>query len=428
MENLREIVLDALILLEKENITSSSLIYQLLDKYDYLEQRDKAFIKRLFEGTIEKRIELDYRIEQFSSVKVSKMKPFIRSLMRMSVYQIVYMTGTPDRAVVDEAVKLSRKRKFQNLSGFVNAVLRKIAADKEELLLPDEGKEPLRYLSVKYSMPEWLVELWLESYGREQTISILEAFGEVSPVSIRFSTRLTSPERERYVEDMKAKGLVVQPSSLLPYVYLVSGISGVSELPGYREGTFIVQDASSACAVEAAGIQDGDFVLDACAAPGGKSILASEKAYKVLSRDVSEEKTAKIIENAQRMNAENIEVQVHDARVLDEDLKGKVDVLLLDVPCSGLGIIGKKRDIKYRVTREGLAELKELQRQIVKTCCEYVKEGGTLLYSTCTMNPEENEKQIQWILENLPFTLEGEMHQLFPGKSDGFFYSKLVRK
>lgn len=403
MENVREIVLDTLLSLEREGQYSNQLLKAVLDKYDYLEVRDKSFIKRVTEGTVERQIELDYYLNHYSSVPVRKMKPLIRCLMRMSVYQLLYMDTVPDSAVCNEACKLAAKRKFGNLRGFVNGVLRNISRNKEHLSLPDEKTNPAARLSVEYSMPEWLVQHWLDEYAEEITETMLRGLLEIHPVSLRFRTDLSAKEREDICRKMENEGAILQRSSYLPYLYTMEYGGNMTGLPGFAEGQWIVQDISSALAVEAAGIKAGDFVLDACAAPGGKSLLAAERAAKVLSRDVSEEKTGLIRENTDRMGAENIEIQVWDATQFDEAYKEKADVLLLDVPCSGLGILGKKRDIKYHVSPEGLKNLSDLQKRIVRTCAGYVRPGGTLLYSTCTIDRAENEDMVRFLTEELGF-------------------------
>ncbi len=428
-ENTREIVLDVLLSLEKGEDFSHRLLKNVLDKYNYLDSRDRAFIKRVTEGTLERQLELDYYLNQFSSVAVRKMKPLIRCLLRMSVYQIVYMDAVPDSAVCNEACKLAGKRKFQNLKGFVNGVLRNIAKKKEALPLPDRGENLSEYLSVKYSMPLWLVELWLDEYGSEKTETILEGLLRIHPVSLRFRTTLPEKEREEYVAEMRRQGVTVNQSQYLPYIYTVDNVEGIQYLPGFEEGAFTVQDVSSALAVEAAGIGSHDFVMDLCAAPGGKSILAAEKAAKVLSRDVSDAKVAVLEENLERMQVTNVTTQVFDATLTDEKYIGKADVLLMDVPCSGLGVMGKKRDIKYHANPEGLKSITELQRKIIGSSWQYVKPGGVLLYSTCTIHRGENEDMVKWICENFPFE-EEESKQLLPGlmECDGFFFARLRRK
>lgn len=411
-DHIREIVLDTLMSLEKSGDYSNRLIRGVLDKYDYLEGRDKSFIKRVTEGVIERRPELDYYLDHVSSLPVRKMKPLIRSLLRMGAYQILYMDAVPDRAVCNEAVNLAGKRGFGSLKGFVNGVLRALSKGKGNLPLPDGEKEPVRFLSVKYSMPDWIVELWLAGYGREAAERILAGLMRIHPVSLRFSSVLPGEEREGWVKRLREAGVGIQENPYLPYVFFAERTDNIGMLPGYGEGAFMVQDASSALAVEAARIKDTDFVMDICAAPGGKSILAAEKASGVLSRDISPAKTDVLEENIRRMKASNIQVQVYDATSFDGEYEEKADVVFMDVPCSGLGVIGKKRDIKYRVTRQETEELAALQRRIVDNSWRYVKPGGILLYSTCTIHTGENEAMVKYISENLPFepvSLEGTL-------------------
>ena len=411
--NTRELVLDMLLTLEREGDYSHRLVKSVLDKFDYLEARDKAFIKRTAEGTLERQLELDYYLDCYSSLPVRKMKPLIRCLMRMSVYQLLYMDSVPDSAVCNEACRLAAKRGFGTLKGFVNGVLRKISRQKEALPMPDERREPVCFLSVKYSMPEWLVELWMDEYGRDITETLLQGLLEIQPVSLRFSTLLSKEERESICGEMGETGMEMTRSAYLPYLYLTGGYTeNLANLPAFALGKCTVQDVSSALAVEAAGVKDGDFVVDVCAAPGGKSILAAEKAGsgRVLARDISEEKRSITEENIGRMRTGNIQTQVFDGTCTDETLLGRADVVLLDVPCSGLGVMGKKRDIKYRVTKKGLDEIEKLQRQIVAASAGYVRKGGTLIYSTCTIRREENEDMVRFISRELgfePVSLEG---------------------
>lgn len=447
--NTREIVLDILLRLEREPEYSHRLIKAVLDRYRYLPVQERAFIKRLAEGSIERRIELDYVIDCFSSVPVKKMKPLIRSLMRMSVYQILYMDGIPDSAACNEAVKLAGKRKFHNLKGFVNGSLRNISKQKQQICYPDRETQPVRYASIRYSMPEWLVQKWNAEYGSEQTEQILEGLLAVRPVSLRVAYATPEAKRQEWFEQTEKTGVVLKRHPLSGDCFLAENLEHVSAIPGFYEGFFTVQDYSSVLAVKAAGIQPEDVVVDICAAPGGKSILASQMTEgkgRVLARDVSERKAEQIREAALRMKAENLTVQVFDATHTDESLSGCADVLLADVPCSGLGVIGKKRDIKYRITPEALEEVNALQKQILAASLSYVKPGGTLLYSTCTVNKQENEEMTEWICQNFPFEPESlnayipeELHsettkrgylQLLPGQCDcdGFFFARLKRK
>ena len=402
--NTRELVLDTLLAIERGEEYSHKLIKAVLDKYDYLDVRDKSFVKRVTEGTLERQMELDYYLDSFSSLPVRKMRPLVWCLMRMSVYQLIYMDSVPDSAVCNEACKLVSKRGLRNLKGFVNGLLRTISRQKGNLPLPDENEEPLEYLSIKYSMPRWLVELWKDEYGWEITETILKGLLEVHPVSLRFSGKLSCEERQELCNRICSQAATLRESRYLPDVYLLEH-GEISVLPGFREGKCTVQDVSSTLAVEAAGIGENDFVIDVCAAPGGKSILAAERACKgsVLARDISREKIDRIEENIRRMRIENIETEIFDGTQTDENLVGKADVVLLDVPCSGLGVIGKKRDIKYKADLENVEKLTQLQKQIVRASALYVKPGGTFLYSTCTIHRRENEDMVRFLVRELGF-------------------------
>lgn len=446
--NMRELVLDILLAIEKGEDFSHKLIKSTLDKYDYLERKDKAFLKRIVEGTLERKIYLDFVLDTFSNTPVQKMKPLIRCLMRMSAYQILFMDQVPDRAVCNEAVKLAAKRKFVNLKGFVNGVLRKLADSKEHLPQPDRSN-PEEFLSITYSVPRWLVSKWFQELGPEVTENMLRKSMEISPVTIRISSAVSEKDRDAMLMQMKEQDILVEPHPYLSYAYTVSHLEGMHQVPGFSQGLIAVQDVSSMLAVEASGIRPGDMVLDVCAAPGGKALLAAEKTGPtglVIARDISDMKVSFIEENAGRMCLDQIRVQVQDATVLEETMIGKADVVIADLPCSGLGIIAKKRDIKYNVTPESLKELQGLQRQILDVVCQYVKPGGTLLYSTCTINPMENEENRTYIIDTLGFkpvditgrlpqqlqekTAEEGYLQLIPSKheTDGFFISVFQKR
>ncbi len=448
MENTREIILDMLMEITAKKEYSHRVIGQVLEKYNYMSGQDKAFMKRVTEGTVERQIQLDYVLNSFSKVPVNKMKPLIRNLLRMSVYQLLFMESVPDSAVCNEAVKLAVKRKFQNLKGFVNGVLRSVARNKESIVYPSRETEPVKALSVLYSCPEWLTQRWLKEYGPDTCERILKQLLEIHPVTIRIEEVLPDEDKKKVLTELSERAGQIKPHPYLPYAYTVTGVEGFSNLPAFREGKFTVQDVSSMLAIEAAGIRAGDFVLDVCAAPGGKSLHAASKTGengRVEARDITERKTDLIEENIARLKKKQVTTKVWDAAVLDESMIGKADVVLADVPCSGLGILGKKRDIKYRVTPESLEEITKLQRAIMDTVWQYVKPGGTLLYSTCTIRREENQEMVSYLTEHYPLktesldeylpkvlwsesTKKGYL-QLLPGEHecDGFFFARFRR-
>lgn len=445
--NGRDLVLSMLKEIYAGNEFSHILLRQVLEKYDYLEGSEKAFIKRLTEGTLERTIELDFVINQFSNTPVNKMKPLIRALMRMSVYQILYMDSIPDSAVCNEAVKLAAAHKFTSLKGFVNGVLRNIVRNKENISYPKKEEDVKKYLSITYSLPEWLVEHFLKTYDEEQTECICAGLLQERPVTLRLQETMTKDEKEHLLDEWKQQGIEVTEHGYLPYAFVCTKTEGVKNMAGYEEGAFQVQDVSSMLVAQVAGIKEGMQVLDVCAAPGGKATHAAEKLQgtgQVIARDLTDYKVNFIQENADRLQLDNLWTESWDALEYDETKEEWADVLFCDAPCSGLGIMGKKRDIKYRLKPESLREVTLLQREILSRVWKYVKKGGILMYSTCTINNNENEKQVQWMVENLPFEVvsikeelpeeikadEGDYGlQLLPGihKTDGFFLCKLRR-
>lgn len=446
--NIREIILDMLMELEKTDAYVNLLLADVLDKYDYLEPREKAFIKRVTEGTIERMIQIDYILDRISKVPVTKMKPFIRALLRSGAYQILFMDAVPDAAVCNEAVSIAKKRKFVSLQGYVNGVLRNISRQKMSISFPDRQKEPIAYLSVMYSMPEWLIKHFMSSYDMDTVEKMLRAFLKSAPVTLRMEENLTEEVKDSIFTEWEEMGVKVTQHSYLPYAVQIEKAEGLKRLPGYDKGCFAVQDVSSMLVVEAADIKAGQTIIDLCASPGGKSLHAASKLAgtgRVYSFDLTEQKVRRMEENRLRMHKDNMTAAVGDAREYNKELCKLADVVIADVPCSGLGVIGKKQDIKYHVSEQSLKDIVLLQKEILKNAAVYVKEGGILMYSTCTINPEENEKMADWICEEFSFEPEsisaylpeplkksGEsgMIQLLPGinETDGFFLAKLRAK
>lgn len=418
--NTRALVLEMLIEILENGKYSHLVLSDVLNKYQYLEKTERAFMTRLTEGTIEQKIQLDYVIDLYSKTKVKKMKTLIRNLLRMSVYQLLYMDAIPDSAVCNEAVKLAKKRGFTQLSGFVNGVLRTIAREKDEITFPS--------LSVKYAMPEWLIDLWEKAYGEDKTIEILEGFQMKQPMSIRVNQSRTTAEQLK--EELEQEGLTVEPVPGLEMAYYVSGVDSLGQLKNFVDGDFYVQDVSSMRVAHLADVKKNDYVIDVCAAPGGKSTHLAEllgNTGMVEARDLTQYKVGLIEENIRRQGLTNIKAVQMDATVWDEESVEKADVLICDLPCSGLGVIGKKTDIRHKMTLETTNELAQLQRKILDTVHHYLKPDGTMIYSTCTMNPAENEENVNYFLEQHPEFRCEYMEQLFPGNvnRDGFFLAKL---
>lgn len=428
--NTRELALDTLIEVMEHDQYSHLVLRSVLDKYAYLEKQERAFLTRLVEGTIERTVELDYVINTYSKVKVKKMKPLIRNLLRMSTYQLHYMDSVPDSAVCNEAVKLAKKRGFFQLSGFVNGVLRSMIREPERVKYPDEKKAPVQYLSVHFSMPEWIIEEWMETYGQEKTKALLQEFEKEQKLIVRTNLNRTTPEA--LAEALKNQGITACQNKDLPYALALTGVDQLQMLPEFLAGDFYVQDISSMMVAETADVHPGDYVIDVCAAPGGKSTHIAELLNgtgQVEARDLTEYKVGLIRDNINRHGLSNMQAKVWDATVEDEASKEKADVLICDLPCSGLGVLGKKTDIRYKMTKEKQQELVLLQREILMAVRDYVKPGGTLVYSTCTINYEENEGNVEWFLDEFPYFSLESMRQMFPGElgQDGFFIAKLKR-
>ena len=397
----RKLVYEILLELERSEQKADALLHAVLDKYDYMEQRDKAFIKRLTEGCIERKLTLDHVISQYAKTKNGRVKPAVRILLRMGIYQIMYMESVPDAAACNETVALAVDKGLSGLKGFVNGVLRTISREKDRIRWPEKEKA---FLSVFYSMPEWIVERFVTAYGAEQTKQMLEAYQAQRPLTLRVCE---GHDAQMLTKAWEQQGVSVSASPYLPGVYQLENVPGVEKLEGYAQGAFTVQDVSSMLAVYAAGIRRGDTVVDVCAAPGGKSMLAAELCGaegKVYSFDLTEFKVGKILENAQRLQLPQLTAEAWDARDHKKELEGCADVVIADLPCSGLGVLGRKADIRYRVQPEDIASLQTLQREILSAAIQYLKPGGTLLYSTCTVTKEENEENRAWLLEQ--FALE----------------------
>ncbi len=436
-ENPRELILMTLLSITRDGVNSSRALNQVLDKYQYLDKSKRAFITREVNGVLEHQIEIDAIIDQFSKTAVAEMKPVIATLLRCGVYELKYMDSVPAHAVINETVKLAKKRGFGNLAGFVNGVLRSI-----DRSLTAENKAGEEALSLSYSLPQWIVDQWLPVYGARTVARMGEDFFREKPTTIRFDPDRIS--REELIRKLEDAGVTVEDPAAaaekagertedIPQTALsVSGYDHLEGLASFRNGDFMVQDLSSMQAGLWADPKDGDLVLDVCAAPGGKALHAAELLHgtgRVEARDVSEKKVAQINENIARSGLTNIQARQMDALVLDPASVGKADIVLADLPCSGLGTIGHKPDVKYRMTPQKQRELADLQRQILSVVQAYVRPGGKLLYSTCTISRMENEENTRWFTEHFPaFHLVKEAQRL-PGidPGDGFYLALFVK-
>lgn len=448
--NEREVVLDMLLSL-REGKLSHTILKDTLDSYLYLDKSSRGFITRLYEGTIEKRLYLDFIIDGYSKTPVKKMKPIIMLLLEMAVYQLFFMDRVPDSAAINEAVKLAKKRGFTGLSGFVNGVLRNIARNKENIALPDKNKDLIQYLEIKYSTPRTVVEYLIKDYGNHEAEEILEAFEEKRPLVAR-----ATKNREELIKKLDAEAVRVSTDTIFPESVRILELDNLGFLESFENGDFVIQDESSQFIGKIVELPKGARVLDLCAAPGGKSLLFAgmEEVDEIISCDITESKTELIEDNIRRIGTDKIRTKVNDASVFNPDFEERFDLVICDLPCSGLGVMGRKRDIKYNVTEDKIRELAKIQRTILENAVRYVKKGGRLIYSTCTMTKAENEENFTFISEFKGFSAvdfsdkirgyvdrykDGErlvneakkgFIRLIPGElgTDGFFVSEYMRE
>ncbi len=410
--NLRRVALDVMTDVWEQGAYLGATLDQAFLRYGDIDRRGRAFLTRLCFGTEEKLILLDEVIGSYSSTPMKKMRPAMRGILRLSVYQAYYMDSVPDHAIVSEAVNLAKKKGLNNLSGFVNGLLRSILRDGRDSheaisrLLEKKPGDGLYELSLRHSIPQWIISMWIRDYGEDECQKICEGFLVPPPITLWTNT---DPVEIKRIEHLNGS---------------------IEELEGFSEGAFYVQDTSSMQPVFMADIHPKDQVLDVCAAPGGKSLLAARFGGMVESRDISEEKISRIEENVKRLKMSGrVVVKKQDALLDDPSSHEKYDVVIADLPCSGLGILAKKPEIRYRLSPGDIASLAAMQQQMLDTVCAYVRPGGTLVFSTCTIDRAENDDNVSAFLEkHKEYKLE-EKKQLLPmaGECDGFFVTVMKR-
>lgn len=371
-----------------------------------LPQRDRDLVCELVYGTLEKQITLDYFLDRL--LDRPDVESVVRDILRMGAYQILYLTRVPDSAAVDESVKLARMLDRDTFTGLINAVLRNVARQKEALPWPDRAQDAALYLSVRHGLPRWIVERLVAAYGEEET----EAIAAYVPESRALTVRRTPDglDQQAFEAMMTRKGWQWEPAGL-PDAYYVRGVGDVGIEKDYLQGVYSVQGESSMLAALAVSPKRGGIVLDACAAPGGKTACLAalmQGSGRVHAWDVHEHRVELIRGMVRRLRLDSVRPVVRDATRVREDLVGAMDAVLLDVPCSGLGVMLSKPDVKLRQTPEAVASLVQTQRALLDACSQYVRPGGTLVYSTCTILPEENIGQVQAFLARNPaFALDG---------------------
>ena len=370
-------------------------------KADNLSSEERRFLTVLLYTAVEHKLTYDYYISALSERGIDKIDGVTKNILRLGLCQLIDMQGVPAFAAVNETVKLSRNPGERS---FVNGVLRAAQRSLGSLPLPDRAKNPARYLSVKYSFPLWIVKRYIAIFGESEAESLLCHLGKIPPTDLTVNTCKIS--REDFCKKLRAEGYGVTLSKLSPYSVRIEGSVDPRKLPGYSEGEFFVQDSACSCAVYALEAKRGEALIDVCACPGGKSFAAAimmEDGGRVSSFDIHESKLSLIEEGAERLVLSSVSYAVRDARLPDESLLGKADKVICDVPCSGLGVLAKKPDLRYK-SEESIAELPSLQYEILSASSKYLKAGGRILYSTCTLLPEENSAVVdRFLLENKNF-------------------------
>ncbi len=442
--NPREVAAEAMMQIMAEGAYNTVALRRLLRQNGAMQKQEKAFVTEIVNGTLRNIAYIDYVIGQFSNTKIQKIKPWLLAVLRTAVYQILFLT-VPDNAACNEAVKLANERGYKGLSGFVNGLLRTIAREKQNMTLPE--KNTAEYLHIVYSHPLWLVKMWIAYYGYAQTEALCKA-NNISPdVTIRINT--TQTNQTALQEMLEKEQISVQKGVLCENALHLTKTADLTKSMSFQNGLFHVQDESSQLAVAALAPKSGQKILDICAAPGGKSFTIAqmmENKGEVVARDIYAHKVDLIAEGAKRLGLSIVHTEVSDATVFLEKDKEAFDAVLADVPCSCLGLLRKKPDIRLKKDGSEIDNLIPIQRKILEQAAMYVKTGGVLLYSTCTLSKKENEKNVEWFLQNHPeYTLE-DMTPYLPkqmadmGKqgyltvfphihhTDGFFIARLKKK
>ena len=436
----RDVALEVLMQVDRANAWSDGSLKRTIAK-NKLDSREAALATRLSYGVVQNKMLLDYYISCYCTQKAEKLEPVIRNILRIGGYQILFMDKIPHRAAVNEAVEQTKKNKREKAAGMVNAVLRKFVANWMNMPALPNGSTA-EYLSVRYSHPLWLVKRLMNLLGAEETEAFLQQNNEIVPTTIQVNPLKTTAEELE--AELTQSGVSVEKHPWLSGCFEVSGTGDLENLPAFTEGRFMVQDAAARLVANIAQPAEDAKVLDMCAAPGGKSFaLAFDMGDKgqIVSCDVHPHKLKLLESGAQRLGINNLRAVLADGTEHHAAWEQAADLVVADVPCSGLGIIRKKPDIRYKKPEE-LAKLPALQMKILENAATYVRPGGTLIYSTCTILPEENEGVTEAFLANhIDFTLEEFVLPLPIGNSkghltlwpqrfgtDGFYICRMRRK
>ncbi len=446
MINSRSLGLDALIKIERDKGYSNIVLDKLLKKHK-LEKRDRAFATEIVYGVLRHRGRIDWTINQISTKIVWKMDVTTRNILRLGVYQILFLNSVPAPIACNESVELAKEHGHKGMVKFVNGVLRNVIRKLHSLKIPPIDKDPVSHISIFHSHPSWLVERWIKRFGVDTTLKLCQANNCIPPTFVRANTiRIT---REELATIFRDNGIKVEKSALTKKGLKINKFDSIEKLPGFEDGLFYVQDDGSMLVSEVLCPQSGDVVVDMCGAPGGKSTHLADimgNCGKIVTIDISRKKLSLVRQASHRLGAKIIETKCMDASTVHESLPIKADKVLIDAPCSGLGVLRRKPEIKWERSLEDIRSLSEIQTKILESGSKILKRGGILVYSTCTIELEENEIIIEKFLNNNPnFVLDNnyikeKYDQLYSSKNgcihlyphlyetDGFFISRLIKK
>ncbi|MBR2460219.1 MAG: 16S rRNA (cytosine(967)-C(5))-methyltransferase RsmB [Clostridia bacterium] len=403
-------------------------------KRDDFDPRERALYTVLVYGVTERKISLDYQIYKLSGKDISKFQTSVLYLIRMGLYQLIYMDSIPDHAAVSTVMELAKKQVNPGARGLINAILREAQRKlkKEDgsyrLIAPDRSRDLCGYLSITYSVPRYLCKAWIKAYGEEKTESILKAFDKPAPITLRVN--LLKTDRAALLSELADAGITALPSKHTKDGIILPDGGAISDIDALKSGKCFVQDDASRLCVEALGPREGETVFDLCACPGGKSFaaaIAMKNCGSVRSFDLHESKLSLITDGAERLGISIISARAADSTQPIPELFEAADRVLCDVPCSGFGTLAKKPDLRNKPA-DSIRDLPSLQLKILENGSKYVKKGGILVYSTCTLMPTENELNVTAFLTLHPEFSLITASTLFPDNgTDGFFFAKMQR-
>jgi 16S rRNA (cytosine967-C5)-methyltransferase len=425
----RAICLDILNEVEGAGRHLDKLLDHSFKRYRHLTPLDRAFITELAYGTLRWRGWLDWGIRQFSKIPFDKIEPRILNILRIGLYQILFLTRTPSSAAVNESAELAKGIRGKGGAGFVNGVLRAVLRKEREVSSPKMNEDPILALSVTESHPLWLVKRWTDEVGLEEAVKICKFNNQISNLTLRTNTLKIS--RTSLIEKLKDRGLKPFQSSFSGEGILLDDPPPISEIPFLREGLFIIQDEASQLVTSILDPKPEERILDACAAPGGKTTHMAQRMEnkgEIYALDLNQEKLNRIEEICQRLGIQIVKTIKGDAaRPMPVPGEVKFDRILADVPCSGFGTLRKNPDLKWRRKEEDIQRLSILQSSILRNLSGYVKEGGVLVYSTCTVFHEENEDVVEKFLEEHPAFRLDPMEKVPPGKLQSFIQNSFFK-